>query len=540
MKPPKFARTTLVKTAPTVEQRIAREFARIGELNRAGRHDEAWTAANNLYGTYPKEATPNFVIALILDENKQKADALQYAEAAVKFAPNSVRNLVFLGKLYVDLGMIEYAPTVLHKAFELDKTAFQAPWALGKYYLESGQGRRALPYFELALNAAPLGTRSEITMDRANCLRDIGQVDLAEMAYKPLFDQPGHRVNALTGAALLRKNDQNSAYAQQVRVTLATGELTSRDRSNLFMCLGRLYENGRDFETAFLNFEKAAKALTSKFDMKEFAASVDDRIRVLTRDAFERFTSYGHESPKPIFIVGMPRSGTTLTEQIIASHSLAEGVGELDRMSRIAQSFSSRGGMRQVLDTMAEAGPVQWKNAGGPYLNLVNAMAPEARHTVDKMPHNFMAVGFIHLCFPNAKIIHCKRNPLDTFISSYQNPMTLQHGYCFDQSAYGEYYVKYLQLMDYWKSVLPDTIHESTYEDLTANPEVEVRRMIEFLGLPWEDACLKFNERESTVQTFSRLQVRQPINTASVARWRKYETHLAPIMAVLETAGVKF
>ncbi len=155
--------------------------------------------------------------------------------------------------------------------------------------------------------------------------------------------------------------------------------------------------------------------------LREFNAQLNDNVKVLTKDVFKKFAGFGHESDKPIFIVGMPRSGTTLTEQIIASHSQAEGVGELDRMSRMAASFSSRNGMQEVLDKMTEVGAEQWKNAPQQYLNLIDALAPDARHTVDKMPHNFMSLGFIYLCFPNAKFIHCRRNPLDNFISAHQN-----------------------------------------------------------------------------------------------------------------------
>jgi Sulfotransferase family len=160
--------------------------------------------------------------------------------------------------------------------------------------------------------------------------------------------------------------------------------------------------------------------------------------------------------------------------------------------------------------------------------------------TVDKMPQNFISLGFIHLCFPNAKIIHCKRNPLDNFISAYQNAMNSSHDYAYDQVAYGKYYIKYLELMDHWKVVIPSNIYESQYEKLTANPETEVRKILEFLGLPWEEACLKFNERKSTVRTFSSLQVRNPINTSSVARWRNYEKYLGPIRSILDDAGISY
>jgi hypothetical protein len=234
----------------------------------------------------------------------------------------------------------------------------------------------------------------------------------------------------------------------------------------------------------------------------------------------------------------MPRSGTTMTEQIIASHSRVEGVGELMRMGAMAKYFSGRGGMRQVLDKMTEVGPERWKDAPRQYLNLLDTLAPGAKRAVDKLPHNFLWLGFIHLCFPNAKIIHCRRSPLDTFISAFQNEMSEFHSYSYDQVRYGEYYVEYLRLMDHWKVTMPGNIYESQYEALTKNPEVEIRKILNFLGLPWEEACLKFNERGATVRTFSHLQVRNPINTGSVARWRNYEKHLAPLIAVLEQAGI--
>ena len=524
--------------APSSTKEIALEFARIAKLNESGKEDEAWRAANELYAKYPKEATPNFIIALILNENGQKADALPYAEAAVKHAPDNPRFLVFLGKLYVDLGMIEHAPAVLHKAFAIDKTIYQAPWALAVYYLKSGQGGRALPYFDLALQAVPAASRIDVHMDQAECLRALGRVAEAEDDFRRGLDNPKFKVHALTAIALLQKNDQASALAEQIRQELENPELGRKDRSALLLCLGRLHENGRDYDSAFLNFDKSRKLVKSKFDIEAFLKQVDDTVKVMKREVFERFAGYGHASGKPIFVVGMPRSGTTMTEQIIASHSQVEGVGELDRMARMEISFSSRNGAQEILDTMAKAGPEGWKNAPLQYLNLVNSLAPNARYTVDKMPHNFLSLGFIHLCFPNAKIIHCKRSPLDNFISAYQNNMTAAHGYSYDQLGYGEYYAAYLRLMEHWKSVLPTGIYESQYEVLTANPETEIRNMISFLGLPWEDACLKFNERESTVRTFSRLQVREPINTGSVARWRNYEKHLSPLISFFEKAGI--
>jgi hypothetical protein len=371
-------------------------------------------------------------------------------------------------------------------------------------------------------------------------LQALGRTQEAEDDFKQGLDVPNLRIHALTSIALLQKNDHQSVYAGQIRRELERPEPSKKDRSDLMLCIGRMQENGRDYDNAFQNFDKSRKLLESTFDATGFCVAIDDKIRTMKREVFKRFDGFGHDSRKPIFVVGMPRSGTTLTEQIIASHSQVEGVGELNRIGRMFASYSSRGGEQEVLDRMVEAGPMRWKNVPQQYLDLINALAPNASRTVDKMPHNFLCLGFIHLCFPNAKIIHCKRNPMDNFVSAFQNRMNSDHGYFYDQISFGEYYLNYLKLMDHWKSALPsDILYESQYEALTSNPETEIRSMIDFLGLPWEEACLKFNERESTVRTLSRLQVRAPINTGSVSRWRNYEKHLSPLIAFFERAGVQ-
>jgi tetratricopeptide (TPR) repeat protein len=540
MKQSRFKRNPPVTTIDPTAKKTALEFVRIAQLTKEGKGEEAWGAANDLYSQYPNDPTANFIIALILEENGQKADALPYAELIVKLVPDNARYLVFLGKLYVDLNMIEYALAVLHKAFAIDKSIYQAPWALAAYHLKSGQGNRAWPYFNLAIESAPEAAKADICFDRAECFKALGRVEEAEEGYRQVADVPRFRIRALTESALLKKNDGTSDHSKKIQEELAKPGLSDKDKSRLLLCLGRLYENSRDYDNAFQKFVESRSFLTSTFDSSGFISHIDQILKMFTQNALDQFENYGDPSNKPIFVVGMPRSGTTMTEQIIGSHSLAEGVGELDRMTRMEAWFSRSRGLQEILDTMKMMGPKEWKNVPLQYLRLINAFAPDAQRVVDKMPHNFMNLGFIHLCFPNAKIIHCRRNPLDNFVSAFQNSMSASHGYAYDQVAYGEYYLNYLRLMDHWKSVLPTSIYETHYEELTANPEKEIRKILDFLGLPWEEACLRFNERESTVRTFSRLQVRDAINTKSVARWRNYEQQLAPIVRVFENAGIRF
>ena len=519
-------------------QSAAQEFADITYMLKMGRKDEAWTAAAIFHQKHSGNASINFVIGLMHAENKQNAEALPYIERAVELAPDNADYLLALGKLYLELDMVERAPNVLHKANSIDSTIYKAPFALANYHFLAGQGKRALPYYDAALRTAPLDSRANIHMWRADCLSSLGMVAEAEADCKLAVDDPRYRVKATIAMALLQKNDQTSIYAERIRRELEQPSLSDEVRSSLLLCLGRLYENGRDYDSAFLNFSNSRKLLNSRFDVNSFRLQVEEASRILTREVFEEFREFGHKSTKPIFIVGMPRSGTTMTEQIIAAHSQAEGVGELTRMSKLYRYCSQSRGMQQVLENMKELGPKRWKDIPLQYMNLLDVLAPGADCTVDKMPHNFLYLGFIHLCFPNARIIHCKRNPLDNFVSAYQNPLDAFHRYSYDQLLYSEYYSIYLQLMDNWKSVIPDCIYESQYEVLAQNPEAEVRKLLDFLGFPWEEGCLKFNETEQTIKTFSRTEIRNPINTGSIGRWRNYEKHLSPIITAFNKAGI--
>ena len=527
-------------TQPLSAQAISVESTRIRELIDCNKLSDAWQAAKALQEKHENDALANYTAAFVLYRAMQKTAALRFAEAAIKYAPNNALYHQFLGKLYVDLEMLEFVPAVLERAAALDETMFQAPWTMAEYYFGLGQGDNALQCYEKALEVAPKELINQLRMDYAACLAAMGLVNEAETLYSGLFGDPELRKWALIRCALLGKADHNSEIADDVRTELAAADLNGKERSSLLLCLGKLFENGGKFDEAFRNFQEARKYSPSKFDFRLFRAEVDDKINTITPDVVKKFRGFGNSSAKPIFVVGMPRSGTTLTEQIIAAHSQVTGIGEIRRMSRIAEKFSDEKGMSGILARMTEAGPQRWEAVPQQYLNLINVLAPNAGHTVDKMPHNFRHLGFIHFCFPNAKIIHCTRNPLDTFISAFQNNMSSRHGYAYDQVAYGEYYLEYVRLMNHWKSVFPESIYESPYEKLTQSPEAEIRKILDFLGLPWEDVCLSFNRQQSTVKTFSQIAVRNPINAGSVAHWRNYEKHLSPIISAFSQAGVRY
>ena len=235
-----------------------------------------------------------------------------------------------------------------------------------------------------------------------------------------------------------------------------------------------------------------------------------------------------------MFIVGMPRSGTTLTEQILASHPQVAAGGELKALWRIMQRAEKIAQQDDASRRQLEALNPETINAeAAEYLAALSRVSRTADRVTDKMPHNFQALGTIALMFPNARVIHCVRSPMDTCLSCYTHRFNEGHAYANDLATLGLYYREYARLMDYWRAVLPIRMLESRYEDLIADQEGASRRLIAFLDLEWDDACLDFHKTQGTVRTLSRLQVRQPLYGSSVAQWKRYEKHLGPLKEAL-------
>jgi hypothetical protein len=230
----------------------------------------------------------------------------------------------------------------------------------------------------------------------------------------------------------------------------------------------------------------------------------------------------------------MVRSGTTLTEQIISRHPRATGGGELRDIFRLALSLGLDNSGREYTKRLLKLTPSEAKELANRYLAALERISADADRIVDKMPQNFLHLGLIALLFPKARIVHCRRDPLDNCLSCFTMHLKDHaHGYTADLTTLGLYYREYANLMSYWREVLPMPIYDLSYEALVEEPERETRRLIDFIGLPWDDACLSPQESALPVRTLSRMQVRQPIYKTSVQRWRRYERHLGPLKEAL-------
>ena len=255
---------------------------------------------------------------------------------------------------------------------------------------------------------------------------------------------------------------------------------------------------------------------------------------MFTEDLFRKHERSGLADVTPIFILGMPRSGTTLVEQVLASHPDVCGAGELSIVSDIVRAMSSDAG-NHYPENICRMESVSLSNIAAYYLQKLRELAPEHMRITDKMPGNFQHLGLIKLMLPKAKVIHCSRSPMDTCLSIYKNHFATDgHYYGYDMESLGYYYNHYRTLMDHWEVILPGFIHTIRYEDIVADKEPHIRKLLEYCDLEWNATCLDFHKTERPVNTASAAQVRQPIYARSVQSWKNYENQLAPLLSILD------
>ncbi len=320
-------------------------------------------------------------------------------------------------------------------------------------------------------------------------------------------------------------------------------EISAENKSVTLFAAAKIRHREKRYDEAFGYYLSANTAMKEKHpcDREAMVAAFDETISAFTPDVFKGLQDTSNSSKAPVFVVGMPRSGTTLTEQILSSHSRAAGAGELMKMDQIAGTLSAiRNGELRYPRDVARIAPENLDVLGQEYLSELRARAgTDAARIVDKNVFNFLNLGLIAILFPKASIIHCRRDPMDCGLSCFfQNfAGAMKNPFWFDLEDIGLYYRQHDRLMAHWHSVLPMPIHEVIYEDLVENQEAVSRRMVDFIGLEWDDACLNFHENKRVVSTASVWQVRQPVYKSSAGRWRHYEEHLDPLKRGLGIIG---
>jgi len=482
----------------------------------------------------PAEANTWSDLGMVRMKLDQPEESLTAFTRALELAPEHPDALNNMALVLRKLGRFVQAQPLLERLVALKPTSVQALYALADTQNKMSEVDAAIRTYQQALKLAPDDPR--IRLGLGDAYESSGRFKQALMQYQATLRR--NPDNALALARLLQLRDATPEPEQIERARqLADDPSTKEDgRIRLNVALGYYHDRQKQYGEAFQRLQRGydVSARREPFDSDGYTRAIDVLIQELTADFFASAPTSGLESERPVFVVGMPRSGTTLTEQILASHSQVAAGGELSSLLKVSyqtQELSATGepyprGLKAIdsagLAIMAQR-----------YLDDLEKVSESAPRVTDKLPFNFMHLGVIALLFPNARIIHCRRHPLDNCLSCYFTSFADQIRFANQLDTLGRYYLDYDRLMKHWHKVLPVEIFDLQYETLIEDTEPTVRALLDHCALPWEDACLSFHETQRAVRTPSRWQVRQPIYKGSMQRWRNYENQLQPLVKML-------
>lgn len=509
------------------------------------RHEHNLRIVRHFQAGNPTDAFANHLLAQTLNESGQGFEAIQFAQNAVKFSDFAPHMVSQLARLYLEFGFLENLEPLLTQALVRAPTSALLASDMGDYYAAIGRADRAEAQYRrsLELSTDPK-FRNALNRALVDALRSNDRNAEARLILNEIKPTKEQRAFALTKLSDLAKGDEADALIAEITAFIGeqAPDLNASEVSRLWLALGGLLDKRGVPDQAFAAWRKAHEVGGPSYSAEKIEALVSRTKGFYTSSLFAALQMFGQPSQAPVFVIGMPRSGTTLLEQILSAHSQIASAGELGRMGRrnlpFLEMYDKPGG-GDLLRGNAVRGELMARAAE--HVKLATLVAGrDAPRLVDKMPTQFIAAGYIHLCFPNARFIHIARHPADTFISTYQNNFSHDYAFAFSQEAFGHFYKQYDALMAHWHNVFPNQILDVSYESLVSDPESEIRRILDFLGLAWEPNCLNFFLNASSVRTFSKDQVRSGINTNSIGRWRNYERFLAPLLGALQGKGAGF
>lgn len=490
----------------------------------SGRADEAEASYRQALTLNPDFALALSNLGAVLRGLGKWDEAEALCRRAVELTPDDPRAWNNLGNVFMARERAGRAAECFRRAGEIHP-GFQLAWSnLGGALVSLGRWDEAGRAFRQAVEADPQCAEAHNGLGvLEECL---GHAAEAHECFSEAVRIKPDYVDALYNLSHSKGFVFDPAGLERIEALLEEGRLGQDDRAKLHFALAEhslsLGRHDAAFEQAVRGNGARGRGFEAsgrRFDPVAWDGSIDGLMALYTGDFFETRRNYGVKSEIPVFVLGMPRSGTTLVEQILASHPSVHGAGELRDMALIAKQTGMDGEASRDLSRR--------------YLDRLRKLAPHADRVIDKMPFNFLHLGLIALILPQARIIQCIRDPLDVGVSCFFQNFSDPHPWSTDLNAIGRYYRSYERLMAHWKTVLPLRIHEIHYENLVRDQGGESRRLIEFLGLPWDEACLAFHETDRAVRTASNRQVREPVHSGSVGRWRAFKGHLEPLKQAL-------
>ncbi|MFE8073334.1 tetratricopeptide repeat protein [Marinobacteraceae bacterium S3BR75-40.1] len=513
---------------------LAQAHLNVGSLQyQLGRYEEAISAfkkAIELNADYPEAFNG---LGLVHTHQKRHADAINAFKHAIELNNNYAKAYSNLGQAYAEVGSIDEAMTALEKAIRLSPDSAELYNNYGNVLRDNNKVAEALDHFQRAAELDP--NLAEAHDGLGICYWNLGKEGQAKACFEKAIQLKPDFAEAHYHLSQAHDFRQNASELDDMEQLFQKNDLSVDQKIQLGFGLGKAYEDRQDYERAFDCFAESNRLMRDTYSY-----SVDDDLAL-----FEAIKGYFDESllsalqpatvedDTALFVLGMPRSGTTLVEQILASHSSVFGAGELPYLKKVIRDFEVQT-QHKYPALIPHVDNDQWASIAGRYLEQLKGHS-NLPFVTDKMPHNFMYIGLIHALMPNAKIVLCQRDPIDTCLSIFKHHFMSSHPYSYDLRELGTYYRGYESLVSFWDRLLPGKIHTVHYESLVQDPEEQIRGLLEYCELPFESACLTHHKTERAVRTASASQVRKPIYADSVQLWKQYEQQLQPLIETLDS-----
>lgn len=500
------------------------------------RLDDALASFDKAIALRPDYADAHYNRGIVLRDLKRLDEALASYDQAIALKPDHGEAYINRGLVLQGLKRFDEALASYDRAIVLRPDSSQAYNNRGIALKKLNRSNEALASYDRAIALNP--NYAEAFYNRAIELMELGRLDEAQQAADKAIElAPREALYYRTFGSAGRYSGDDKRLAVLEQLAENAESYSSDDQVDLCFVLAKVYEDVGRFNEAF-NQLKIGNVLKRRQIIYDEAAELDAFTRIqdlYTPQLIQSTRDAGESSPVPVFIVGMVRSGSTLVEQILASHPQAFGGGELDSFAEFVARCSAMQNGEQLRPELASGlSTDQLRQIGVRYVARLRELSPQAARIVNKLPSNFMHAGLIHLALPNATIIHTVRDPRDTCASAYSKLFTEEQNHTYDLAELGRYYGHYHALMAHWHRVLPaGRILDVQYEDVVADLEGQARRLIAHCGLDWDPRCLAFHRTDRPVRTASAIQVRQPIYDSSIGRWRMYESFLGPLLAEL-------
>ena len=516
---------------------IKKLLAEAAEYHKQGKLEESEALYRKALNDDPGNIDATRMLGLIAAAAGQTDEAKFLLQQVIERAPDFFIAHIDLGNILKDQDHYEEAIACFQRAIAIEPRNPHAQFLLASTLSPAAFTDEALDAYQACLDILP--EHPGALLGIGHMLKTVGRQEEGIAAYRKCIDiKPGNGETywSLANLKTFRFTDEEIAKMED---QVASGKVDNEgSEANFLFALAKAHEDAKDHKKAWDYYQRGNKLQRSlvKYDPVSTEVVNNDLVEAFTKELMDEKRGLGCQDKAPIFILGLPRSGSTLLEQIIASHSMVEGTSELPYISRITQSLNrNRADGLSYPGAIRELGTVALEALGEEYLQLSQMHRKEgAPRFIDKMPNNFPSAGFINLILPKAKIIDARRNPLDACFGNFRQLYAKGQPFTYDLTDIGEYYLQYQRMMDHWNTVMPGQILHVQYEDTVMDLESQVRRILEFLELPWEDACLNYHETDRAVRTASSEQVRQPIYTGAINHWRKYEQHLDELLEVLE------